>query len=278
MRKQGSSELLSALAGSLVGSLKRWVGLGPSLQDRVREIDEEIEHHIVSRADALERDGLTRSEARAEAERQFGDLSGIRASLLAEQGGAQVAGAIASRLLVGTAAAAVVALCGVVAFQFAQLRDTESRLLTLSEEVVGLRAEMRAGETATRIPFAQRINFVTLDGAVAKPLVWVFEPRDDVTLRDLIRQAGGLAEGASGRISVCRMRGEEIVDTIVVSADEWADPEGIDPTIDGSFYIHAEAVPTGIGGDGGAGDRADGVDVSAYRAMLASLPLPRLPR
>jgi predicted permease len=58
----------------------RW--LFRSRNEMAYDVDEEIEFHIAMRTESLEREGRTRAEAEAEARREFGDVSGLRRSLL----------------------------------------------------------------------------------------------------------------------------------------------------------------------------------------------------
>jgi putative ABC transport system permease protein len=58
----------------------RW--LFRSRAEMADDVDEEIAFHLRMRAESLEREGRTRAEAEAEARREFGEVAGLRSSLL----------------------------------------------------------------------------------------------------------------------------------------------------------------------------------------------------
>ena len=65
------------------GRIRRWLAL-PERSSRVqREVDDEVSFHIESRTAELVEHGWTRASARAEAEREFGDIDAARAELAA---------------------------------------------------------------------------------------------------------------------------------------------------------------------------------------------------
>ncbi len=211
-----------------------------SVQRASRAIDEELEHHLAESIEALCGEGLTPEEARAEAQRRFGDVAVVRAELMSRAlRPNRRLGLLAAAAVVGLAAL----LSAVLVAQQSRLANAEAHLARLTDQLDRLRAQVRGGEAEAiggRIPMAQTVSFITIDGAVNRPLVWTFSRRDDVTLRKLIDRCGGLDPSASGRISIARVRQRRVVERIELSAEEWFDPDGPDPVLDGSYYIYAE--------------------------------------
>ena len=213
-----------------------------AVSETVREIDAELEHHLEEASASLVSEGVSPADARAEALRKLGDVGALRAELVGHAIGAQRPRFGPAALAV--AATVLLAVVGVVAYQHTRTADMRDRLASVSEELTVLRAEMRSKGPADRLPLAQRLNVITVDGEVGRRLTWVFEPREDVTLRALLHRTGGLLDSASGRISVCRVTESGIETPVYLSASEWADPNGPDPILDGSYYIYAERVET----------------------------------
>lgn len=257
------------MLGGLLVHMRRWL-VPRSIRDANAAIDAELEHHLGETSDALLAKGWDADAARREAERRFGDVAEVRSRLLHE------ALAPNRRLtaIAGVGMLGVLSATGLMLGQRSQqLGDAEARVTTLRDEVVQLRAEAAGAGTARHIPMAQAVHFITIDGAVERPLVWVFSRRDDVTLRELIERSGGVRATASGRISVSRLRQGKAVAPRYLSPDEWTDPEGPDIVLDGSYYVYVEPVPTT---DEAASER--GPAVNPTRPAAASLAAAMTPR
>ncbi|MCC7322400.1 MAG: ABC transporter permease [Gemmatimonadaceae bacterium] len=65
------------------GRIRRWLSLPERASRMQREVDDELAFHLASRVAELEQRGWSPAAARAEAEREFGDLAAARAELVA---------------------------------------------------------------------------------------------------------------------------------------------------------------------------------------------------
>lgn len=205
--------------------------------ETLRTIDAEIDHHLSELSARLVREGMGPDEAAAEALRRFGSPAEIRAELLGE---AAAGGSAWRNAALAAAACVLLAAVGVAGVGAVRLHAAERRIASLDDQLAVVRAQARAETPVDRLPLAQRLRFVTLEGGFARESVWAFEPRDDVTLRELVYRAGGLTGPA--RLSICRIEGGVVGDPVRITPEQWDDPEGPDVVLDGSYYIHAEVV------------------------------------
>jgi len=206
-------------------------------QQKLRRIDDEFRLHIESKVDDLVAEGWDRSDAEAEAQRCFGDPSGYRAEILNGEVGS-------SGRFSGIAAAGFLLLLaggGVVSYGFAQaLQQSRSQIEQLTMQVQELRGSVSQARQNDRIPMAQDVRFVTVDGAVEQPLVWTFGRRDDITLEAILERSGGLAPDATGQVYVVRFENGGPASTTSYDFADGARPAEGDPTLDGTYFIYAE--------------------------------------
>jgi len=203
---------------------------------KLKAIDEEIDHHIAQLRLVLLDEGMPEEEAQREAARRFGDRNKIRAEML----GHSLRPDTRLRMVAVVAAAGLTLTASVMlGASVFRLNKAEAHISTLTDQMTVMRAEIRSDTPMDRLPMAQRLRFITLEGAFTRECVWAFEPREDITLRELVHRAGGVLESAE-QLSVCRVEDGEIGDPVYITSQEWSDPDGPDVVLDGTYYIHAE--------------------------------------
>jgi len=217
----------------------------------VRDIDDELRSHL-ELAEAAHREGGADAEAshRAAVE-EFGDPEAHRRACLR----AALAPRRQLRLSVGAVGAAVMLFAaGGYLDASARLRTSQEQLSRISAEVEGLRSSLAAVRGGETVPLAQTVHFITVEGAVEKPRMWTLPRNSAPTLRQLIQRSGGLADDATGRIVVSRLKGREVVETLVIEPGEWMDPGGLDPVLEGFFHVVAVSrVDSAASVSGGSG-------------------------
>lgn len=210
----------------------------------LQEIDEELRfHHDEALKKHLSR-GLEPDEAAQAAREELGDLQRLRRRCLREAiGPRRHARAV-------TLSAGVIALAAAgfaythTSGRLARSQETLSRLDARVQELSRSLAAVQGGEM---VPLAQTVHFITIDGAVQKPRLWTLPRNAEPTLRQLIQRSGGLRSDASGTIVVSKLRGREVVETLVITPAEWNDPSGPDPVLAGFYHVNVtpEDEPSG---------------------------------
>jgi len=201
-----------------------------------RDVDDELNHHLDVATERYELQGLSPLRARRAALDEMGDFDATRRRCIRD------ATAPVRMVRLAVALFAVSAL-GMSAYGYRSarddLREARAAVSDMRDEVDTLRsglAAVRGGEIAA---LAQTVNFITIEGAVQHPRLWTLPRNTEPTLRQLIQRSGGLAGNATGEIVVTRLRGREVLEVVTINPDEWADPTGPDPVLEGFFHVVA---------------------------------------
>ena len=204
----------------------------------VRDVDNEFDIHIQECIDDLVDSGMSIRAAQVEAARRFGDISQHRADLLE----LSVARSGRPLLIAGIVTIGAIGVACFLGVQNISKHNRQQTLITqLQDELHLLRATFTIQSDSPRIPMAQDVRFVAVDGAVASPKVWAIGRRESISIGKLLERSGWLTQHATGFVYAVKMKGNEPAGEPIrldLTGEVW--PNAIHAALDGTYVIYAE--------------------------------------